>query len=299
MTASGGVKALALSALLALGLGSTAQAAKHHSSHQRTANASGAGHTRGSGHGSLLHGSAMRGFERDRYSAVYAEYGRHGGQHRWGHGRHFATGGWRSGGGLQCVTFARSDTGIQLSGNANTWWDHAAGVYARGTRPEPGSVLNFRANGSMRMGHVAVVATVVNSRTIQIDQANWAGPGATPGGVSRDISVVDVSAANDWSAVRVGLGHSGDFGSIYPTFGFIYNRPDNGLLVASDDRSAPIAGLNPAPRDLRGPVRDSLPIEEVAEAPDSPEPFTPHYGTRHHHHGMTVSIHHRRHHHRA
>jgi len=303
MTASGGVKALALGALLVIGFGSTAQAAKNHSSHQRTASASGAGHTRGNSHSNLMHGSAIRGLERDshRQGAVLAEYTRHGGSHRWGHGRsrYFASRGWQGGGGLQCVTFARSDTGIQLSGNANTWWDHAAGVYARGSRPEPGSVLNFRANGSMRMGHVAVVTTVVNSRTVQIDQANWAGPGAVPGGVSRDISVVDVSAANDWSAVRVGLGHSGDFGSIYPTFGFIYDRPDNGLMVASDDRSAPIPALNPAPRDLRGSVRDAMPVEEVAEAPDSPEPFTPHYGTRHHRHGMAVTIRHHRYHHHA
>ncbi len=89
-------------------------------------------------------------------------------------------------------------------------------------------MLNFRANGAMRMGHVAVVNQVVDSRTIEIDHANWGGPGAVRGGISRDISVVDVSPANDWSAVRVALGHSGEFGSIYPTYGFIYNRPDRG-----------------------------------------------------------------------
>src|SRR3546814_11661896 len=30
---------------------------------------------------------------------------------------------------LQCVTYARQISGVQLSGNANTWWDHAEGVY--------------------------------------------------------------------------------------------------------------------------------------------------------------------------
>ena len=301
MTASGGVKALALSALLMMGLSGTAEAARTHSSHHRSSSTSGAGHSRGS-HSSLMHGSALHGFgrESERHGVFYAAaFGsRYAGSHRYGRGRHFASRGWHGGGGLQCVTFARSDTGIELSGNANTWWDHAAGVYARGSRPEPGSVLNFRANGSMRMGHVAVVTQVVNSRTVQIDQANWAGPGATPGGVSRDISVVDVSPANDWSAVRVGLGHSGDFGSIYPTFGFIYNRPDDGTMVAAVDNGTPIPELNPAPRDLRGSVRDSLPIEEVAEAPDSPEPFVPHYGARHRRHGVAVPVHHRHHHHR-
>ncbi len=293
MMASGGVKAFALGAMLLLGVSGTAEA-RAHASHHRAAGASGAGHTR---HNSLMHGSALHGFEHEsyRHHVVYAGYvSHHGGYHRYGHGRHAYASRWHGGGGIQCVTFARSDSGIQLSGNANTWWYHAAGVYARGARPEPGSVLNFRANGHMRMGHVAVVTEVVNSRTIQIDQANWAGPGATPGGVSRAIAVVDVSPANDWSAVRVGLGHSGEFGSIYPTYGFIYNRPYNGTLVAATVYAAPVEGLNPPPRDLRG----ARPVEEVAEAPDLAEPFVPHYRTRHRRHGAPVAVHHHHRHHR-
>ena len=129
-------------------------------------------------------------------------------------------------------------------------------------------MLNFRANGSMRMGHVAVVNQVVDSRTIEIDHANWGGPGAIRGGISRDISVVDVSPSNDWSAVRVALGHSGEFGSIYPTYGFIYNRPDHGTMVAANDNRAPVPSLNPAPRDLRGFGAREVAFDEVAEAPD-------------------------------
>lgn len=151
-----------------------------------------------------------------------------------------------SGSTLQCVPFARTASGIQIQGNAANWWDAANGVYARGQAPEAGSVLNFRATGSMRLGHVAVVKNVVNSREIEIDHANWAGPGASKGGVSRDIAVMDVSVNNDWSAVRVGLGHSGNFGSVYPTYGFIYDRPDNGMVAS-------------APPHVR--------YEEVAEAP--------------------------------
>ncbi len=230
--------------------------------------------------------------------------GRHGGHSRGARVSYeryasFSTG--HSGGGLQCVTFARADSGIELSGNANTWWDNAAGVYQRGARPEAGSVLNFRANGSMRMGHVAVVNQVVNSRTIEIDHANWGGPGAVRGGISRDISVVDVSPGNDWSAVRVGLGHSGEYGSIYPTFGFIYNRPDRGTMVASNDRSAPMPALNPAPRDLRGGVVNAS-YDEVAEAPDSPVPTLSHRLSRHGRHASVIPSHHHsstsRHHHR-
>lgn len=169
-----------------------------------------------------------------------------------------------SGGGIQCVTFARADTGIELSGNASTWWEHAIGLYQRGNQPEAGSILNFRANGAMRMGHVAVVNHLIDSRTLIVDHANWGGPGAVRGGVSRSIPVVDVSPRNDWTAVRVGLGQSGEYGSIYPTFGFIYNRPDAGVMVAAVTTGASVPAMNPAPRDLRG--RDAE--VEVAEAPE-------------------------------
>jgi hypothetical protein len=33
--------------------------------------------------------------------------------------------------------------------------------------------------------------------------------------------------------VRVGLGRGGEFGSVYPTYGFIYDRPDRGVMVAN------------------------------------------------------------------
>jgi surface antigen len=173
-------------------------------------------------------------------------------------------------GGISCVPFARADSGISVAGNAWQWWDNAAGVYARGAVPESGSVLTFRSNGRMRLGHVAVVNRVINAREIEIEHANWWGPGAR-GGVSRNIPVVDVSEANDWSAVRVGLGQSGEFGSVYPTYGFIYDRPDTGVMVASTRAPAPQAELNPAPNDLRPRTeRGWQTYEEVAEAPLTP-----------------------------
>src|SRR4051794_6700780 len=51
---------------------------------------------------------------------------------------------------LQCVPFARNESGIELVGNAWTWWDNAVGVYQRGRVPEPASVLAFRSSGAMR-----------------------------------------------------------------------------------------------------------------------------------------------------
>ena len=134
---------------------------------------------------------------------------------------------------LQCVSFARAASGIAIKGNAADWWDAASGVYERGSRPEAGSVLNFRSTGHMRLGHVAVVTAVRGDREIEIEHANWAGPGANKGNISRNIPVIDVSPGNDWSAVRVGLGRGGDFGSLYPTYGFIYDRADRGVMVAN------------------------------------------------------------------
>jgi surface antigen len=154
-------------------------------------------------------------------SAVHGAYGRHAAlSRRYGNFHHR----YARYAGVSCVPFARAESGIILTGNAATWWDEAEGRYARGHAPEAGSVLNFRANASMHLGHVAVVREVVNSRQIEIDQANWWGPGGGHGVISRDIAVVDVSPHNDWTAVRVALGHSGSFGSVYPTYGFIYHE---------------------------------------------------------------------------
>jgi surface antigen len=184
--------------------------------------------------------------------------------------------------GISCVPYAREASGIEVAGNAWQWWDNAEGRYARGDAPETGSVLNFRANGRMRLGHVAVVTHVVNAREVMVDHANW--PGASGrGGVSHDVAVVDVSEANNWSAVRVEMGRGGEFGSIYPTYGFIYNRPDNGLITASLSRPAPLTEMNRVPADLRPAAeRPWHTIEEVAEAPAAPR--------RAHGHGIDLRL---------
>ncbi len=151
--------------------------------------------------------------------------------------------------GISCVPFARDASGITLAGNAWEWWDHASGVYARGRVPEPGSVLTFRSTGRMRLGHVAVVTTVIGNREIKIDQANWAG-----GGVAHNVPVVDVSENNDWTAVRVGLGRSDTFGSTYATYGFIYDRPDTGIVLTAVTAPATELALNAPGRQLRRPA---------------------------------------------
>lgn len=184
---------------------------------------------------------------------------------------------------MSCVPFARADSGINLAGDAYAWWHHAAGVYARGDTPVPGSVLAFRANTRMRLGHVAVVARVINRREIEVDQSNW-GDG---GQITRGVPVIDVSEDNDWTEVRVSLGDR-RFGSVYPTHGFIYDRPDTGIMLAARHTPAPELAANPAPSDLRALHRDG---DEVAELP-GPLPAPPHWPARLGHSLHTSFAHH-------
>ena len=132
----------------------------------------------------------------------------------------------------QCVTFARSVSGIEIRGNANTWWGQAEGRYERGHTPKAGSVLAFSPTSRMRVGHVAMVSKVVSDREVLLTHANWSRPGA----VETNVRAVDVSDAGDWSMVKVWYGPQGDLGtSAYPTKGFIYS----GHAPAGDTLDAP------------------------------------------------------------
>lgn len=138
---------------------------------------------------------------------------------------------------LECVPYARQVSGIDITGNAHTWWRQAEGRYVRGNAPEPGAVLVFRSSGGMRLGHVSVVSRVVSSRHILVEHANWPGPGFPKGRVARDVSMIDVSDRNDWTTVRVEIhGDRDGFGRHYPTYGFVLPRLENG---------APLPPLNP------------------------------------------------------
>lgn len=119
----------------------------------------------------------------------------------------------------QCVTFARSVSAVQIHGNANTWWSQAEGRYERGHAPKVGAVLAFEPTSRMRVGHVAMVSRIVGDREVLLTHANW----SRPGRVETDVRAVDVSAAGDWSMVKVWYAPNGDLGTrSYPTKGFIY-----------------------------------------------------------------------------
>lgn len=126
---------------------------------------------------------------------------------------------------IQCVPYARKVSGIQLYGDAHTWWKQAAGHYARGARPKVGAVMAFRPHGPMQLGHVAAVSRVVDSRTVLLRHANWSPIDGRRGQLEDNVRAVDVSAANDWSEVRVWYAPLGGLGTTHwPVEGFIYNQ---------------------------------------------------------------------------
>jgi surface antigen len=124
---------------------------------------------------------------------------------------------------LQCVPYARQISGIDLRGDAWTWWAQADGRYARGKNPRPRAVLVFKKTRALPRGHLSVVTRVVHAREILITHANWGSAPDTRGQVAKDIRVIDISPGNDWSELRVWNGS--DFGKAYPAAGFIYPVP--------------------------------------------------------------------------
>ena len=120
----------------------------------------------------------------------------------------------------QCAPYAREISGIEIRGNADTWWSQAAGHYERGATPKVGAVMSFQSTRRMRVGHVAMVSRVVNDREVLLTHANW----SRPGRIETDVRAVDVSSAGDWSEVKVWYAPQGGLGtSVYPVNGFIYS----------------------------------------------------------------------------
>ncbi|MCB1682119.1 MAG: CHAP domain-containing protein [Rhodospirillales bacterium] len=122
---------------------------------------------------------------------------------------------------IQCVPYARDVSGIDLRGNAYTWWDQAAqNNYPRGNKPAPGAVLVLRNTGKLRYGHLAVVNRIVSAREIDVTHSNWGSDKNSRSLIYRSMRVQDVSPKNDWSLLRFWNGKS--FGAPYPAYGFIY-----------------------------------------------------------------------------
>jgi surface antigen len=176
----------------------------------------------------------------------------------------------------QCVPFARLISGIQIFGDARTWWTQATGKYDKGDAPKSGAVLCFKPVGKMQLGHVAVVSQVLTERVIQITHANWSRIGGARGQVEEDVTVIDVSPTGDWSQVKVWYDSARDLGSTtYPTYGFIYQNAQAQQMAASDSKvayaqNAAISVAQSAASQVASAVRPGAsPLQMLSNAADS------------------------------
>lgn len=120
---------------------------------------------------------------------------------------------------LECVPYARQRSGVLLFGNAITWPAQAREKgFPIAARPQAGAVMML---GGTPGGHLSYVTRVLSEREILVDHANWDNGGA----IDLNARVVDASASNDWSQVRVWHMASGALGArVYPVAGFIAPR---------------------------------------------------------------------------
>lgn len=176
----------------------------------------------------------------------------------------------------QCVPFARLLSGVQIYGDAWTWWKQAVGKYDTGFTPKAGAVLCFKPSGKMRLGHVAVVSQVLTDRVIQITHANWSRIGGTRGQIEKDVTVIDVSPAGDWSAVKVWYDPLRDLGSsTYATHGFIYQdatalRQATAPTNLDSAQMAALAVARGAVNQVASVVRPGAgPLQMLGQAADS------------------------------
>jgi hypothetical protein len=131
---------------------------------------------------------------------------------------------------IQCVPFARDESGVEIYGNANTWWQQAKGRFERVEAPLEQAVMVLRGYATDNRGHVAVVREIVSERMIIVDHANWLNGGE----ITRNVPVRDVSPNNDWSQVQVWHVPGQQWGArTYRVQGFILN-----LVQAVRDQQA-------------------------------------------------------------
>ena len=124
----------------------------------------------------------------------------------------------------QCVPFARAASGVQIYGDAWTWWDQAEGKYKRGDQPKVGAVIAFAKQARLPLGHVAVVSRIVERRVLMLTHANWSRQNGERGHAEQDVTLFDVSPDNDWSDVKVWYRDNEGLGSTtYRVHGFIYS----------------------------------------------------------------------------
>lgn len=145
----------------------------------------------------------------------------------------------------ECVPFARAASGIQIYGDAWTWWDQADGKYKRGDKPRIGSVIVFARTARLPLGHVAVISRVITPRVVMVTHANWSRQNGERGHAEQDVTLTDMSRDNDWSEVQVWYRDRDGLGTTtYPVYGFIYGTPES-KQVAKARPASELTGDDP------------------------------------------------------
>ncbi len=166
----------------------------------------------------------------------------------------------------QCAAFARVFSGIQIFGDAWTWWEKASGHYQKGFTPQSGAVLVFKPQGQMRLGHVAVVSQVLTDRIIQVTHANWSIIDGERGKIEQNVTVVDVSPGGDWSEVKVWYDPLRDLGTTtYSTYGFIYKAAAQNAGSAAKNAAFTIAQTTVGQMAAAVSPRSSTPVQDFAK----------------------------------
>ncbi|MEG3179854.1 CHAP domain-containing protein [Sphingomonas sp. LT1P40] len=146
----------------------------------------------------------------------------------------------------ECVPFARQVSGIQIWGDAWTWWSQAGSKYQRGDTPEVGAVVAFAKSRPLPLGHVSVVSRVIEPRVVMVTHANWSRFDGKRGQVEQDVTLHDVSPRGDWTQVKVWYRDTRGLGSTtYPVHGFIYGRPASGTKLARARPAPELTGRSP------------------------------------------------------
>lgn len=185
---------------------------------------------------------------------------------------------------LQCVPFARELSGVQIYGDAHSWWRQARFAYERGDIPQVGAVLSLKSHGNMKLGHVAVVSHIIDDRNILLDHANWSPINGRRGQIERNVAAVDVSKRGDWSKVKIWYAPIGALGkTAYPVNGFIYpnSKPSDfmnnrGKQWASSKavRQPKAPNRNLFARTMKSELKQQARREQLADASTNSSPPT-------------------------
>jgi surface antigen len=123
---------------------------------------------------------------------------------------------------IQCVPYAREKSGIQIYGDAHTWWAKAAGRYQRGALPQIGSVMVLSKTSKLKHGHLAVVTNILGPHQVEVTHSNWGNNHDRRCVIYNRMRVQDISRNQDWSLARFWNYELDTWGLPYAVSGFIY-----------------------------------------------------------------------------